>query len=240
MIAFTVTRKRIVQSVWFSAAAALAAISLLAMSFLLAEPRIGHGQASDTATFRIRQTITDETTFLVNPSNVTMSGNINGLTGGNATGSTPFSVQSNNASGYYVEIDFFDNGTPEAMIGDDDDSESIRDWSGATSTPIYTFTASTAAQFAYTINSSTTLDTDDSFLYNGSNLCQGAGASSQSIYHCWMTPSTTAFRIVDRSTAAPSGATSTLIFKVNVPSSPAPTLTAQTYTATATLSVFVQ
>jgi hypothetical protein len=204
--------------------------------FFLAEPRISHG--NESVDFRIRQTITDETSFLVDPSNVTMVGSIAGLTGGNATGSTPFVVRSNNASGYYVEIDFFDNAGAYAMRGDEDGGAQLRDYSGdVTGQPSFNFTASTAAQFAYTVNSSTTLDTDDSFL-NDAAACNTG--STQTFGKCWKAPSTTGFRVVDRGTPAANGATSTLYFKVHVPSAAIPQPTAQTYTATATLSVFIQ
>jgi hypothetical protein len=217
--------------------AALAAGLLLA-GFFLAEPRISHGD--DTADFYVRQTITDETSFLVDPGNTTMNNTtISGITGGNATGSSRFVVKSNNASGYYVEIDFFDNAGAWAMRGDEDGGAQIRDYGGdVTGQPSYNWTASSAAQFAYTLNSSTTLDTDDSFLNNGSNTCNTG--STQTFGKCWKAPSTTGFRVVDRSTAATTGATSTLYFKVNVPSGSNPTPTAQTYTATATLSVVTQ
>jgi hypothetical protein len=220
-----------------AAAAAGVIVSLLLAGFFLAEPRISYG--NDTADFYVRQTITDETSFLVDPGNVTMNGSISGITGGNATGSSRFVVKSNNASGYYVDISFFDNAGAYAMRGDEDGGAQIRDYGGdVTGQPSYNWTASSASQFAYTLNSSTTLDTDDSFLNNGSNTCNTG--STQTFGKCWKAPSTTGFRVVDRTTAATTGATSTLYFKVNVPSSANPTPTAQTYTATATLSVFTQ
>ena len=213
-------------------------ISLLFAGFMVAEPRISHGQLVDTATFRVRQTITDESSFLVDPVNVTMNGSIAGLTGGNASGSSRFVVKSNNASGYYVDIAYFDNPGPYAMRGDKDAGAQIRDYSGdVAGQPSYNYTASTAAQFAYTVNSSTTADTDPSFKNNGSACNTGA---SQTITKCWKSPVTTAFRIVDRSTSAVSGATSTIYFKVTVPSGANPIPVAQTYTATATLSLYIQ
>lgn len=212
-------------------------LSLLFVTFFLAEPSISHGQASDTAQFTVQQTITGESSFLVNPSDITMNGSIAGVTGGQATGTTQFVVTSNNSSGYYVEIDFFDNSTEEAMLGDSTLSESIRDYDGVVGVqPSFGYTASSASQFAYTVTSSTTADTDPSFLDN-STLC-GTGGSNQTADRCWMAPSTTAYRIVDRSSAAISGATSTIKFNVTVPSGATPVPVADTYTATVTLSLF--
>lgn len=227
-----------IQSAINAVVASTLVVSLLFVGYFMVEPRISHGQ-SDSATFRIRQAITDETSFLVDPSNVTMAGSIAGLTGGNATGTTGFVVRSNNASGYYVNIAFFDNAGAHAMRGDESGSESIRDYSGDVGgQPSYNFTASTAAQFAYAVYSSTTLDTDDSFLNNGSNTCNSG--STQTIGRCWKAPSTSVFRIIDRASAASNGATSTIYFKLNVPSGVNPIPSAETYTATATLTLFTQ
>jgi hypothetical protein len=233
IISFDVISKAAVQA----AMSATLIAALLFAGYMVAEPRISHGQ-SDTKTFRIRQTITDETSFYVAPPNVTMSSSIAGVTGGNATGSSRFVVRSNNSTGYYVNIAFFDNAGPYAMYGDKDSGTQIRDYSGDVATePSYNFTASTAAQFAYSVNSSTTADTDPSFKNNGSACNTGA---SQTYGKCWKSPSTTAFKIISRTTSASNGATSTLYFKVNVPSNPVPIPTAQTYTATATLTLFIQ
>ena len=227
--------KHYTRSALYAVLASCTIVTMLFMGFFMAEPTIGHGQT--TATFYIRQTITDESSFSVLPGNVTMDSSISGTTGGMATGTASFVVTSNNGAGYTVDIDFFDNATDHAMLGDVTASESIRDFGFATMTPIYNFTASTAAQFAYTIVSSSTLDTGDLFLNNGSNVC-GVG-STQTPEKCWMTPSTTAVVIVDRDSAATTGASSTLQFVVHVPNAPVPALSAETYTATATLSLIV-
>lgn len=231
--------QHLIQSAFNAVVASALIMTVLSAGFFMVEPRISHGQ-SDTASFRIRQTILDETSFLVNPSDVTMTGTVYGLTGGNATGTTPFVVRSNNASGYYVNIAFTDNAGAYAMRGDESGSEAIRDYSGDSGgEPSYNFTASTAAQFAYAVYASTSDDADQSFLNNGSNACNQP-AGSRTVGKCWKAPSTGTFRIINRTTAASNGATSTIYFKVNVPSNPNPIPTAETYTATATLTLFTQ
>ena len=224
------------QSALHSIGVSFLIVTILAATFFAIEPKIGHGD--ETTNFRIRQTITGETSFLVDPSNVTMNGSISGITGGNATGTTRFVVQSNNAAGYYVEISFFNNLGAHAMLGDRSSSEALRVYSGdIAGEPSFNLPASTAAQFAFALYSSTTADTDQSFRNNGAACNTGA---TQTIGKCWKSPGVAPFRIVDRSTSAINGATSTIYFRVNVPSGARPVPTAETYTATATLSVFAK
>jgi len=220
----------------YAVIASMTIVSLVFAMFFMFEPQIGH--AVDSNPFRIRQTITDETAFLVQPSNVTMSGSIAGVTGGEANGSTTFSVISNNALGYTISIAYQNNGTQNAMVGDTTASEAIRDFGDTANEPSYNFTASTAAQFGYTVTSVIPGDTEQSFLDNGTNACNSPGGN-QSATTCWKAPTTSAFTIVDRGSAAATGATSTIYFKVVVPSGAAPAVTADTYTATATLTLLV-
>jgi hypothetical protein len=225
------------QKTIFAASASTVLMALLCGTFFVFEPQIG--RADDAEDFIVRQTILDETSFLVVPGPiVTMpGGGISGLTGGTATGTTQFVVRSNNASGYYVEIDYFDNAGAHAMRGNEDGGDQIRDYFLGAGTPTFNLTASTAAQFAYSVHSSTTADTAAAFKYSGSTCNSG---SSNTAGKCWKSPSTSAVQVVNRSTAATTGATTTLYFKVHVPSAANPIPTAQVYTATATLSVFDQ
>jgi hypothetical protein len=224
------------QSVIYAFVASLTIISMLLAMFFIMEPAIGRGQTDGE--FRIRQTITGESSFTVLPTNISMSGNIAGSSGGQATGTTQVSVLSNNSAGYYVLMAFDNNGTPEAMIGDVSLNEAIRDYSGdAGGEPSYLRTASTAAQLAYTVYSSTTLDADDSFLSNGTDTCN-TGSTGSGGTTCWKAPSTTDFRIIDRSSSSPTGATTTIVFNVTVPSAASPLPVSDTYTATATLTLF--
>jgi len=235
------------QSATYAVTASVTILGLLFMGFFLAEPSITHGQI-DSDDFTITQEITGETSFLVQPTDVTTSGQIAGLTGGNASGTTQFAVISNNSTGYTVDIEFLSNGTAQAMIGDDDASEAIVDYVAAddatTDEPTYGYTSNASAQFAYTVTSDTPSDTDDSFLNFGSACATGNGSASQNgnstSTKCWMGPDTDAFQIVDRNTSAPTGATTTIEFDITVPSNAVPVPTAQFYTATATLTLTVQ
>ncbi|MCU0678061.1 MAG: hypothetical protein MUF19_00535 [Candidatus Pacebacteria bacterium] len=210
----------------------LSIVLIGAFLYSLIEPTISRAAASATDTFLITQQITDEISFLTTAADVTMVGSIQGVTGGHATGTTFAVVRSNSNSGYTMDITF--SGAP-AMRGTSTLSTAIRDFASSSSMvqPSFAFTASTAAQFGYTVAASTTSDLDPSFLNNGTTCNAGVSYTANT---CWMSPSTTAFRIVNRSTSAPTGATTTLTFRVTVPSNPSPALDEDFYVATATLT----
>ncbi|MFM2339851.1 MAG: hypothetical protein RLZZ360_487 [Candidatus Parcubacteria bacterium] len=212
-------------------AISLALLFVILFSLIL-EPTLGQAAASINDTFLISQEITDEISFLVPAADVTMVGAIQGVSGGYATGTTYAVVRSNSNSGYTMDISF--SNTP-AMRGNTTFSTAIRDFATSSSMmqPSFTFVASSAAQFGYTVAASTTSDLDPSFLNDGSACNAGAGYTAN---RCWMTPSTTAYRIINRSTSAPSGATTTLTFHIEVPSNPSPSVDEDFYTATATLT----
>jgi hypothetical protein len=212
---------------------AISALTLLALIFsLVLEPTLGRAAATTNDTFLISQEITDEISFLVPAADVTMVGPVQGVSGGYATGTTYAVVRSNSNSGYTMDISF---SNAPAMRGNTTFSTGIRDYATSSTMmqPSFTFVASSAAQFGYTVAASTTSDLDPSFLNDGSTCNAGAGYTAN---RCWMTPSTTAYRIINRSTSAPTGATTTLTFHINVPSNPSPALDEDFYTATATLT----
>ncbi len=225
----------------------IAAILIVAVLFALyffAEPRVGRAQDT-SGPFTISQDIIGETSFIVDAVNTTLSGSLNGITGGTANGSTTVVVQTNSPTGYTMDIAFFDNGTLQTMEGEITGSSAIRDYpassTGSTTNPFepsFLFsTASTAAVFAYTMSAADSSDLDQSFLNNGT-ICNSGGGYT--VDRCWMTPATTTFQIIDRDTDAVTGATSTLHFRVHVPNNPNPGLVVDTYTATATLTVAPQ
>jgi hypothetical protein len=211
--------------------------ALILMSYFLVEPRVGRAQDT-SGPFTISQVITGETSFVVDAVNTTLTGSLNGITGGTANGSTTVVVQTNSPTGYTMTIAFFNNGTPQTMLGSSTASESIRDYPAVGGQPTFLFsTASTAAVFAYTVSAADSSDLDQSFLDNGSACNTGSGFTAD---RCWMEPMVSSFQIVDRDTDAVTGATTTLHFRVHVPNNPNPGLVADTYIATATLTVAPQ
>lgn len=215
--------------------AALMVLVLLATSYFVLEPRIGLAQPN-VSTFTISQDIIGEISFLVPASNVGMVGALSGITGGTANGSTTFVVRSNNSAGYTVTIAFFNNGTPNAMLGIISGNESIRDYPSAGGQPTFLFsTASTSAVFGYSVQAHDPATAAQSFLNNGSSACNQSGGS-HTADRCWMEPATSTFQIINSNTHAVNGATSTLHFRVHVPNNPTPGLVTDTYRATATLT----
>ena len=215
-------------------------VALLAVSgFLLAEPRVG--QAVDSSEFTIKQTITGEISFSTQPVSVGMNGSLNGMTGGTSNGSTTVVVKTNSTSGYTMDIAFEDNGQGVTMLGDNISSftrDSIKDHPDSSGQPFFNFaTPTSSALFGYNINASRAADLDPSFLNDGTNCNAGSG---NTVDRCWMRPSTTAFRIINRNIAAPNGATTTINFRVVVPNNPVPGIGTDVYTATATLTALIQ
>jgi hypothetical protein len=215
-----------------SAALAAVLVSLLVFaSFLMFEPKVGQG-AVDTDEFEITQTVTEEISFIATSSDVVMSPSLAGITGGTSNGSYTVRVRTNNATGYNMTIDF---SSTTAMTRDGGGGYISNYAPASTTNPDYTFANETFAQFAYTVTASTTTDIDQSFLDNGSNAC-GTGSTAGTAT-CWFNPSTTPETIINRNTStAASGATTTIQFRVNIPSNPIPAIQTGTYTATATLT----
>ena len=213
----------------------LVTLTATAILFLSFEPTVSHSGFASPNTFTVSQQILGEISFLVTTPNVTMNGAINGLTGGTATGSTQAVVQTNSATGYTMDITF-GSSTP-AMLGNVTGGTGIRDYAASTTGATFAFVASTSAVFAYTVSASNTLDVAQAFRDDGTLCGVSTGDTANA---CWRGPTTTAVRIVSRTSAATNGATTTIQFRVNVPNNPSPSVNADTYTATATLTAVNQ
>lgn len=207
-------------------------------AFAILEPVVG--RAVDD-TFIVTQTITDEISFLVTAPDVSMSPSIAGLTGGTANGSTSFVILSNSASGHTVDITF---SSTTAMNGNTTTGYINNYTPASAGVPDYTFAiggSGTPGEFAYSVTASETPATagiDASFLNNGAACNTG---STSSAGNCWLNPSTTAERIITRTSVTGYGtATTTIAFRVSLPANPSPIVPGDTYTATATLTAVNQ
>lgn len=207
--------------------------------FISLEPVVGRTQATDT--FTVTQTITGAIAFAQNANDVTMDGAIDGLTGGTAYGTTTVRVTTNNATGFNMTIDF---SSTTAMRRDGAaENQEILNYVNSTSTDTYASgfdTTQPGAQFAFTVDASSTADISDVFTNTGS-LCGTSNNGSFTAYTCWRGASSTdeTFETELISTSGPtpsSGSTSTVMFRVTVPPNPVPAVPNGTFVATATLT----
>jgi len=231
---------QLTKSIWTAAVAALLAVLLVLLSYFMFEPVISRAQSD---VFEVSQTILSEISFSASTSDVVMSPSISGLTGGYATGTTQARVLTNNATGYNMDIRFgTTSGVTNNIMWGDVNNDSIGNYSSSTGpgTPDYNFqdpTTGSESLFAFTVAASSSDDVTAAFEDNGSSACGSESYGSFTTDRCWMAPTTTAFSIINSSTATPSsGATTTIRFKVAVPNSPNPALSNDTYVATVTLT----
>lgn len=219
---------------------ALSFISVVFLALCLAvfEPVISRAATDE---FIVTQEITDEVSFTVPANDVALSPSIPGITGGTANGSTAVAIATNSASGYTLDISF---STTTAMQGNTTTGYINNYTPSSPGVPDFTFAiggSGTPGEFAFTATTSEAAATsglDGSFLDNGAACNTGSNMTND---RCWLNPSTTDERIISRtSVTSASGATTTLQFRVSVPSSPNPLIPGDTYTATATLTATVQ
>lgn len=217
--------------------AAVATITLLLVSFTAFEPVVAQGGDAASSTFTVRQEITGEISFTSPPNNVTMEPEIAGLTGGTAFGTSTFAISTNNPTGYVVTIEFASITAMEQEAG----SAYISNYTPVGGVPDYTFAiggAGTAGEFGFTVNTIDPDDLDGNFNDNGSDTC-GGGATQGNPNTCWWNQADARgdVQIIDAGgPTIPTGATSTVVFQVQVPANPSPALPTGFYTATATLT----
>lgn len=219
----------------FSRALAVGALigAMLMIIYLAFEPIISRAV---TDTFEVTQQITGEISFATPAADVTMSPALPSLTGGTSTGATQVVVSTNSATGYTMDIYFSSSTAMNQRTG----TSSIPNF-GSTTVPAFTFSApANSASFGYSVEASTTSDVDPSFLDNGTACNTGTGNTAD---RCWLSPTSTApgERIINRATIPPaSGATTTVKFQLIVSPNPNPSIPADFYTATATLTALNQ
>lgn len=211
---------------------------LATVLFMVSEPVVTRAQTSATDQFTVTQEITTEIAFITPVNDVTMSGTIAGITGGITNGQTQVRIATNNTTGYSLEVDFASSSYGTAAMNRDGGSGSITDYAvAAPGVPDFTFDSGESfAQFGFTVSASTTADIDTRFR-NSSSACNDGGGIGEVSASCWYGPSSTAVTLINTSSATPaSGSTSTIHFRVDVPSNPSPVIPPGFYTATATLT----
>jgi hypothetical protein len=212
-----------------SLVATLVVVALVLVSFLSLEPQVGRSQE----VFTVTQEITNEVSFLVVPNDVTMAGSIQGLTGGYATGTTRTVISTNDPQGYNMTIQFSSTTAMSASS-----SAYINNYTPASAgTPDFLWgdnLAGQSAEFGYTVRASTTGEVDPSFVNDGAACNTGSNETND---RCWMNPTSTVAETIVSTDGPVVSSTTTIKFKVAVPSNPSPALPAAFYVATATLTI---
>lgn len=220
--------------------AALLAMVLLMVTYFAFEPAVS--RAVDSAAFTVSQSVSSAIAFSTQPSDVTLSGPLNGLTGGTGTGQTGVRIRTNNASGYHMTIKF--SSTTAMLRGGDLGAREILNYQYSTGTASYPvgFNANgNAAQFGFTVNASNTTEISSVFTGASGSACGTGAGINYTLNDCWRGASSTDVTAGTQlmNTSAPtslSGSTSTIIFQVIIPNGPSPAVPNGTYVATATLT----
>lgn len=157
---------------------------------------------------------------------VTMSPAIGGITGGSSTGSTFFSVTTDNPAGYTVSIKASNSPAMQAP------TDTIANYGASIASPDFNFTAASAAEskFGFTVEGA---DIVNNFKDNGSACNTGAADTADK---CWAGITTSNQTIVNTTSPNyPTGTATTLKFRVEAGS--ARKQDSGTYVATTTLTI---
>lgn len=187
---------------------------------------------SSSATYNIKagyQQMQETYLAITAPGNVTLSPNIPAIGGGVANGVATWTVTTDNAAGYTMNIRA--TSSPALVSG----ANNFADYVPAGSDPDYTFTTPAASnRFGFTTEGT---DIAQKFKDNGVS-CNIAGGSDTAST-CWLPLATTANTIVTRTSANnPSGTATSVRFRAV--SGASNTQTAGSYVATTTLTVLAR
>ena len=187
---------------------------------------------SDSTTFSLRagyQQMQEVFLSLSTPTDVVMTPELGGLTGGTSNGSTTVTVITDSPSGYQMTIEAENDPAMQLSGGGD----SIADYS-AVGVADYTFgIAATDEHFGF---SPTGNDIDQDFRV-GAGVCDSGAGDTENPDQCWDGLSTTA-RVIAESSGGnqPSGATTTVHFRVGIGGNAF--VPAGVYIATTTLTAY--
>lgn len=220
---------------------AIVVVLLITFTYMTIEPVVGRAADTDSDTFTITQTVDDALAIANAPVNdVTMVGTLDGITGGTSYGTTTVNVTTNNALGYNLTISF---SSTTAMERGNVGTPEILNFQHSTSSATYPagFTAAAYAQFGFSVNASNTSDISTVFTGTAGTSCGSGAGSTFTLNDCWQGASSTnaaaTTELIRTSAPAPgSGSTSTVQFRITIPSNPTPSVPNGTYVATATLT----
>jgi hypothetical protein len=204
-------------------------LGLFVLSFVFVglEPKLSTA-AEDQLT--ITQVITSEISFSTPATDVTMTPQLTGLTGGTSNGTSTVIVLTNNTTGYTMTIVASTSPAMKGYLGTD----SIPDYTSTATMPDFAYSVPSGYEFGYSVGASTTADLAQKFLDNGS-VCATGSSDTATVASCWYGLSTVATSTILRTTQTPgSGSTSSLYFKVTINSGSS--VTEDTYQATTTLT----
>lgn len=201
---------------------------VLSFGFVGLEPKLSIAIEDQ---FTITQIVTSEISFAVGATDVVMTPQLGGITGGTSNGTSTVIVLTNNTTGYTMTI--VASSAP-AMKGFSGASE-IPDYTPANSSiPDFAYSVPTGYEFGYTVGASTTADLAQKFKDDGA-VCNAGSADTATVATCWYGLSTTATSTILRTTQTPgSGSTSSIYFKVTINSGS--NVLEDTYKATTTLT----
>lgn len=213
-------------------------ISLLVfLVFVILEPE---SVSSATDPIDVSLTVTSEIS-ISSPSNVSLSPNMAGMTGGSASGDATWTIKTSDSSGFSMTLK---EGDAAPALSGQTQGDSFADYTPANaSTPDWDWSvADSTAEFGFTIVPATAADAVADFLDDATSACGGGGASTQTTEKCWFTLNgTTEVPIINRSSETDyAGQAEKVIFKAQlynsdgVPNDDAGMVIEDTYQATIT------
>lgn len=209
-------------------------ISLLALSgYMYFEPA-GLSAAVAGDQIQITQVVTGEIT-ISHPSDCAMDSSLGGVTGGTANCYAEWTITTTDSSGFNVALVATSSGdgpTDYVMAGNTQGDWIDNYTEGTYGVPDFTWAVSNAAEFGYTATTTTAADLPTTFKTTAGSAPCNAG-STVTDAACWITASSTARTVMNRSSEATSGTKLYINFRVQINNH---NVVEDTYTATTTLT----
>lgn len=209
--------KKVLQSVFQSVSLFL----VFSFGYMYLEPAVvdAAGTSPQSTNVEVTQNVGAEISITASSAAITMSGNINGMTGGTTTGSVSMTVITNNTLGFDMKVraDY----APAMTLGGANNTtvDNFADYSPTSAgVPDYNWgIAATDSEFGFTVEASTG---DDVQLFKSATNACNAATGTRTADKCWYNFATTDLTVVTRGTPTPqAGVTETLKFQAQSGSS---------------------